>query len=97
VVGIKSEVCLNAFGWCLKLRTTLRGEREGCWVISASGDELPCWVRGSESVVRTAIQTDSPLNFCGSSDRDRNVVDLNVPQAAKKGCPHGKLRGFQIP
>ena len=76
---------------------TLRGEREGCWVISASGDELTCCVRESVSVVRTAIQTDSPLNFCGTSDRDRNVVDLNILQAAKKGCPHGKLRGFQIP
>ena len=47
-------------------------------------------------VVRTAIQTDSPPNFCGFSDRDRNVVDLNILQAAKKGFPRGKLQGFQM-
>ena len=47
-------------------------------------------------MVRTAIQTDSPLNLRGFRDRDRNVVDLNILQAAKKGLPHRKLQGFQI-
>lgn len=37
-----------------------------------------------ELVVRTAIQTDSPLDFHGFSDRDRNVVDLNILYTAKK-------------
>ena len=55
---------------------------------------MPC--DGFELVVRTAIQTDSPPNFCGFSDRDRNVVDLNILQAAKKGFPRRKLQGFQI-
>lgn len=29
-------------------------------------------------VVRTAIQTDSSLDVHGFSDRDKNVVDLNI-------------------
>lgn len=47
-------------------------------------------------MIGTAIQTDSPLDFHGLSDRDRGVVDLNVFQAAKKWFPHWDLKGLQI-
>lgn len=35
-------------------------------------------------VVRAAIQADRTLDFCGFCDGDRDMVDLNILQTAKK-------------
>ena len=101
MVGIKSEVCLNAFGWCLKLRTTLRGEREGCWVISASGDELPCWVRGSESrllptsLVETLPASSTALQLTSFSGR--RGTSIRKPLGKDTPCGERASPGGQGP
>lgn len=46
-----------------------------------SKGDFSCCVR---LVVRAAIQADRTLDFCGFCDGDRDMVDLNILQTAKK-------------
>ena len=93
----KLDLLLNPPAPCLKSRMTLSREREvrrqSVLLKVKAISSLCYWF---ESVVGTAIQTHSPLDFHSFSDRDGNVVDLNILQAAKKWLPDRALKGLQI-
>lgn len=67
--------------------------REIRWVLCAFKGAFSCH---AGLVVRATIQADGSLNFCGFSDGDRDVVDLNILQTAKIWVPHREHKHFQF-
>lgn len=75
----------------LELKMTLLCQCVLCWLdgFDGGGVHLAGGTSKGESccvglVVRAAIQADRTLDFCGFCDGDRDMVDLNILQTAKK-------------
>lgn len=76
MVGTQNDIAVSA---CCAGLTALNGGGVHLAGGTSKGDS--CCVG---LVVRAAIQADRTLDFCGFCDGDRNMVDLNILQTAKK-------------